>query len=146
MSTIRKRDFTLDDSAGDALGRAFRRLNRAVSTALRPYGLSAVQGNLLITLWERGPLPMGELQRAMGLSSSAFTGAVDRMEEAGLVRRVPAPSDRRSSLVEPAKWPRSRKLEVIEALLAAEDQLLAMLSQRERAQLLRLLRKVAAGD
>ncbi|MET7700768.1 MarR family winged helix-turn-helix transcriptional regulator [Streptomyces sp. NPDC005485] len=35
------------------------------------------------------------------LTSSGITRLVDRMEEAGLVSRVPAPADRRSVLVEP---------------------------------------------
>ncbi len=146
MRNIRKRDLRLENSAGYALGRAFRRLNRAVSGALRPLGLSGVQGNVLITLWERGRMPVGELQKTTGLSSSAFTGALDRMEAAKLVRRVPAPSDRRSFLVEPARWSSDRKLDVIEALLEAEREFLGSLDRSERAQLLRLLTKVAEGS
>lgn len=141
------RDRDLGKSVGNALGRAFRRLNRTVSAALRPQGLSAVQGNLLLALWAQGPTPMGALQRGLGLSSSAFTGAIDRMERAGHVRRVPAPNDRRSFLLEPAPWPRARRAELIEALLAAEDEFLAPLAARERAELLRLLAKLAdAGE
>ena len=135
----------LERSVANELGRAFRRLNRTVSAALRGHRLSAIQANILITLWARGPTPIGELQKAMGLSSSAFTGALDRMQAAALVRRVPAPSDRRSLLVEPARWPASRKRAVIEALLDAEDEFLAPLAAGERASLLGLLRKVASA-
>lgn len=137
----RRRD--LERSVANELGRAFRRLNRTVSAALRAHGLSAIQANILVTLWARGPTPIGALQKAMGLSSSAFSGAIGRMERAGLVRRLPSPSDRRSLLVEPAPWAASRKGAVIEALLDAEDEFLAPLDAAQRTSLLGLLRAVA---
>ena len=82
----------------------------------------------------------------MAFSSSVFTSAIDRMERAKIVRRVPAPSDRRSFLVEPAKRSGPRRMEVIETLLEAEDEFLGVLDRRERAQLLRLLTKIGGAD
>ncbi len=140
------RKVKLEDSIGHELGRAFRRLNRAVSAALQPYGMSAVQGSILITLWARGPMPIGELQRAMSFSSSALTGAIDRMERADLVRRTASPSDRRSLLVEAVKWPAPRRRALLEALLAAEEELLAAFARSERKQLLGLLRRLSAEE
>jgi DNA-binding MarR family transcriptional regulator len=64
------------------------------------------------------------------------------MEGAGLLRRVPSTSDRRSFLVEPVRWPHARRVEVIDALVAAEDEFLAGLDRSERGQLLALLRKI----
>ena len=142
MRDTRKRNIRLEDSVGHELGRAFRQLNRGVSAALRPHGLSAVQGSILITLWAHGPMSIGELQKTMAFSSSAFTGAVDRMERADLVKRIPSPSDRRSFLLEPVRWGAARRRAVLEALLEAEDGLLSGLDRKERAQLLRLLRKI----
>ena len=151
MRDIRKREDSrtaraarrpLDQSVGYELGRAFRRLNRHVAAAVRQHGISAAQVNILLTLWARGPTPIGELQELLAFSSSAFTGALDRMESAGLLRRVPSPRDRRSFLVEPASWPGARRVEVIDALVAAEDEFLADLTRAERVQLLELLRKI----
>lgn len=147
MRNIRKRESrSLEDSIGHHLGRAFRRMNRAISMKLREHKLSAVQGNILLTLWVSGPQPVGELQRGVGLSSSAFTGAIDRMEEAGLLRRVPSETDRRSFLIEPANWSGSRRAEVLASLVAAEDEFLTVLGKREREQLLGLLRKLGGDD
>ena len=42
----------------------------------------------------------GQLARWAELSSGAMTNRLDRLEEAGLVRRVPDPDDRRGVLVE----------------------------------------------
>ena len=108
--------------------------------------MSASQANVLLTLWAQGPLPIGELQAQLALSSSAFTGALDRMEKADLVRRVPSPSDRRSVIVEPVVWSSARRNELLDALLAAEDEFLTALSKTERASLLELLRKIGGGD
>ncbi|MGZ6060303.1 MAG: MarR family winged helix-turn-helix transcriptional regulator [Myxococcaceae bacterium] len=44
-------------------------------------------------------IPMNELAERILYSKSGFTRVVDRMEEAGLVRRVRPPHDRRSILV-----------------------------------------------
>ena len=44
-------------------------------------------------------IPMNELAEQILYSKSGFTRVVDRMEEAGLVRRVRPPHDRRSILV-----------------------------------------------
>ena len=134
----------LEESVGYELGRAFRRLSRAVSAALRPHGLSAAHANILLALWAHGPMTVGALQELLDFSSSAFSGALDRMEKAELVRRVPSPTDRRSFLVEPIPFSRARRSSVIEALGAAEDAFLAGIDAGERAQLLALLRRI--GD
>jgi DNA-binding MarR family transcriptional regulator len=47
-----------------------------------------------------GPLPIGHLAQATGLSSAATTKLVDRLENKGFVRRVRDGGDRRRVLVE----------------------------------------------
>jgi DNA-binding MarR family transcriptional regulator len=58
------------------------------------HGLSVVQLRLLGVLRDRTP-GMQELARHLGLDKSSMTGLVDRAERRGLVRRAPAPNDRR---------------------------------------------------
>jgi DNA-binding MarR family transcriptional regulator len=48
----------------------------------------------------RGPLSMGELASALTIDAPNATAVVDDLEELGLVRRRPHPSDRRAKLVE----------------------------------------------
>src|SRR3569832_464356 len=78
----------------------FRLANRATNRAVVDFELSGEQAHVLIALWEMGPVTIGALQRELSLSSATLTGAIDRMEKAELVRRVPAPDDRRASLIE----------------------------------------------
>jgi DNA-binding MarR family transcriptional regulator len=56
----------------------------------------------------------GELARAAGLTSGAVTAVIDRLERAGLARRVADPSDRRRVRVEatPELWERTSALMV----------------------------------
>lgn len=131
-------DDRLDASVANALVRLFRLVNRVHNRTLKPTGLSAEQAHVLSVLWMRGAMTMGQLQRELALSSATLTGAIDRMEAQGLVRRVPSPDDRRAFVLEPKIPPRKRTQ--IEALVAAgEEQCFGMLSVKERAELLRLL-------
>ena len=45
----------------------------------------------------------GKLAADLRLSSGAMTNRLDRMEAAGLIRRLPDPNDRRGTLVEPTE-------------------------------------------
>jgi DNA-binding MarR family transcriptional regulator len=55
-----------------------------------------------------GAMPAGRLAELTGLTTAAVTGIIDRLEEAGYVRRVDDPKDRRRTIVEPI---RNKKLE-----------------------------------
>jgi DNA-binding MarR family transcriptional regulator len=117
-------------------------MTRAHNRALKPFGLSAVQGQILGTLWDQGAMTIGELQRCLALGSSTLTGALDRMERAELLRRVPVPGDRRAFRLEPAAWPLKRKQAVVEVARSTDEELFRALSAAERRELGRLLAKV----
>ena len=65
----------------------------------RRAAVSSLDLHALEHIEERGAVTPGELQGLVGLSSGAVTGLIDRLEQAGWVRRVPNPGDRRSVLV-----------------------------------------------
>ncbi len=138
-------DDRLAGSLGYALVRAFRRVNRDCNNLLRPFGLSAEQAHILVLLWFEGPMKVGELQRALVLSSGTLTGAIDRMQKAGLVRRTRDGADKRAFRIEPAPFDARRRKAVVRALLGFEASGFPSLTARERRDLLRLLTKVAAG-
>jgi len=137
------RDKRLATSLGIGLVLAFRRINRATGRALRGTGLTPEQGHILLVLWLDGSMKIGQLQRALMLSSATLTGAIDRMERAGLVRRVPDPDDRRSWRLEPTGLDARARAKVETALEAMEADTFRALTAAERRELLRLLHKVA---
>lgn len=61
-----------------------------------------------------GSMPAGRLAELTGLTTAAVTGIIDRLEEAGYVRRANDPKDRRRTIVEPVRNNKlERKLEAI---------------------------------
>ena len=83
---------------------------------------------------------------ALILSSGAMTNRLDRLEEAGLVERLPDPDDRRGRLV--ALTARGREVvdEAVATHLANEERLLSGLTPAEREQLAELLRKLLLSE
>lgn len=138
-------DNRLRDSLGYALVRVFRQVNREHGRAVAAHGITAEQAHVLLVLWLEGPQKVGELQRFLALSSGTLTGALDRLEAAGLVRRRPDPDDRRAFRVEPVAMA-ARRRHAIEAVVAdTEARCFGGLRPAERARLLKLLHKVSAG-
>jgi DNA-binding MarR family transcriptional regulator len=78
-------------------------LDRAMNQTLAEFGLDRGEWHLLGALRRSGPpyrRSPGQLADDIGLSSGAMTNRLDRLEEAGLVRRLPDPDDRRGLKVE----------------------------------------------
>lgn len=50
-------------------------------------------------MWNENNLKANELGRRAGLEPSTMTGLLDRMENAGLLKRAPDPLDRRASKI-----------------------------------------------
>jgi DNA-binding MarR family transcriptional regulator len=64
-------------------------------------GLNSTDYRCWQALCDAGPLSAGRLAALVGLTTSAMTGIVDRLEKAGLVLRRADPHDRRRVIVEP---------------------------------------------
>ncbi len=74
-------------------------LNRA-ATALRPLGLTFARYQVLGMLRWTGPMSLGSVGHRLWITAATVTSAVDRLERAGLSRRVAHPVDGRVTLVE----------------------------------------------
>jgi DNA-binding MarR family transcriptional regulator len=64
------------------------------------FGLSESDIETLEALIDVGASTAGRLSELTGLTSGAVTRVIDRLEQAGFVRRVPDPADRRRVIVE----------------------------------------------
>jgi DNA-binding MarR family transcriptional regulator len=74
-----------------------RRFSVAERADVACCGVTVAQAAALETLLREGPLPQGALSRRLGVTPSTLSRNVDRLEEAGLVRRQQDPGDGRSS-------------------------------------------------
>lgn len=74
---------------------ALLRLNRQLRRELRDLGVTGGQATLLALIAHSPGVGVGELAQRENMSSPGMTGHVQRLEQAGLVRRVPSETDRR---------------------------------------------------
>ena len=88
----------------DSVIRSLRRVNLQGSffgqTVAIRFGLSESDVEAIEVLLDTGAATAGRLSELMGLSSGAVTRVIDRLEQAGYVRRVTDPADRRRVVVE----------------------------------------------
>ncbi|MER5974584.1 MarR family transcriptional regulator [Streptomyces sp. NPDC002055] len=106
--------------------------------------LTASQGKCL-TVLRRGPSAMRVLAHTLTCDASNITGIVDRLEERGLVRREPSPSDRRiKNVVLTAEG--ERVTDTIRAKMHATQEGLDRLSDQERDSLYTLLERVFLSE
>jgi DNA-binding MarR family transcriptional regulator len=101
-------------------------------------GLHITDHKCLDFIYRFGAMPAGRLAELTGLTTGAITGIIDRLEEAGYVRRTNDPKDRRRTIVEPT---RNKKLEKkIEVLfIPLRDRVHKLLSSYSDSELAFLL-------
>jgi DNA-binding MarR family transcriptional regulator len=95
---------TMNRDQIDSVLRSLRRVNLQGSlfgqTVAIRFGLSESDIEALEVLIDSGSATAGTLSDLMGLTTGAVTRVIDRLEQAGYVRRVPDPADRRRVIVE----------------------------------------------
>jgi DNA-binding MarR family transcriptional regulator len=122
-----------------------RRLHRMLDETLAEFGLSDGEWKALTHLRMDGPphrKPVGKLAQWADLSSGAMTNRIDRLEGAGLVKRVPDPEDRRGVLVELTDAGLRTWEESVSAQAEKESLIASALSEDEKKQLNALLRRL----
>jgi DNA-binding MarR family transcriptional regulator len=83
-----------------ALARVTAADRRLRSAAADHLGLPAADFDAVRYLAEAGPVPAGRIAEAMGITTGAVTGLVDRLERAGWVERARHELDRRQVVVQ----------------------------------------------
>ena len=134
----------VDVSGMHVVGRILRlaaRIDAATQENFSRFGLAPGWFDLLATVRRAGrPLSPGALVDACMLTSGGMTGRIDRMERAGLVRRLPAPEDRRGVLVDLTDEGRDVVDRALVAHMEVVEGLIASLTPAEREALGGLLR------
>lgn len=94
----------MDFEQADALNQAIRLLtlrHRArAASLLAPLGLHPGQEALLLELDRVGPMIQAQLSDALGCEPPSITLMARKLEASGHIRRTPAPTDKRASIVE----------------------------------------------
>jgi DNA-binding MarR family transcriptional regulator len=96
-------------------GRAFERMLKESEVD----AFNGAQGRILYVLWEHEQLSITQVGKLTSLAKTTLTGMLDRMEESGLVERIPDKNNRRQIFVritEKAKEFREKYDEVSEQM------------------------------
>ena len=104
--------------------------------------ISVPQMLILELLQRRSPCIMSELASSLSITTSAVTGLIDRMERAGLVRRVRDPKDRRAIRVETTPKGAAMIREVLRQKERNFQQVLERLPAAKRRTYLQLLEDI----
>jgi DNA-binding MarR family transcriptional regulator len=143
-----ERDPQLDASALEVAGRLLlcaAYLERALVAALRPFGLSFGDFDVVNTLRRRGDpegTNPGDLARSSLITTGAMTSRLDRLERAGLITRSPSPSDRRAVLVRLTGRGERLAEQALHAVIAADEEFLEPLGPRQRDSVAALLKRL----
>src|ERR671931_41127 len=148
LESIRERLPMLDpevEGLVDRIGGVNRRLPPHLDETLADFGLDYAEYKLLGLLSREGEVfrsSPGKLARLMELSSGAMTNRLDRLEQAGLVRRLPDPNDRRGIQVELTEKGKRLYEDGIGVQGRKEALVAAALTDAEKKQLNALLRRL----
>ena len=130
----------MSESTGDLLFGAARRLRREFGAALLEADVTPAQARALRHVMESGSMRPSMLAERLHIAARSATEVVDALEARGLVERGPDPDDRRATLVRPTEAARAELAEVDRVRREQSERFLAVLSERDRRTLDRILR------
>jgi DNA-binding MarR family transcriptional regulator len=131
-------DPKLDSSSLEVVGRLIlctRYHERAVLGALQQFGLSIADFDVLNTLRRVGDAQGGrpaDMARYSLITTGAMTSRLDRLERAGLIRRLPDPADRRGVLVRLTAQGSKVARQALHEVVAANEAFLKPLNSHQR--------------
>lgn len=131
------------DRLGYLVKHAFVLMEELNDRALAPFDLTGRELALLMTLADLGSPSQQEAAEALHIDRTTMVAYVDLLESKGFVERRPDPSDRRRNVVELTDLGRRALRKGRQASDAAEQELLAPLSEVDRRRLRQALSAIA---
>jgi DNA-binding MarR family transcriptional regulator len=131
-----------DETLSEAFGAVARQLRDISHDFLAPWDISPSQLRALRVLTRHGEMRLTELSGHLHIAPRSTTEVVDALQARGLVQRRPDPGDRRATLVKVT----DHGADVLDAIRLARgteaERAFDRLSQTDRADLARILRKL----
>src|ERR1700732_2612260 len=124
------------------LWKAAHAIERNASRSVSALGLGRSDFAVLEVLLHKGPQPVNIIGRKVQLTSGSITAAVDRLESRKLLRRTADAKDGRSRIVQLTGKGRHLIERAFQKHARDLEQTMAVLRSGERAELVRLLKKV----
>lgn len=124
------------------LGRAAKAIDSADRASIASTGLNVSDFSILEALLHKGPMPINTIGEKVLLTSGSMTAAANRLEKKDLVQRIKDASDGRCYYLHLTKTGRELIKHTFKTHAENLEQVVDVLSDVERSQLVRLLKKV----
>lgn len=132
----------IDDLPGHYIRRLHQISVGVFLQELADLGITPVQYAALQTVANQPGIDQRTLARLIALDASTTGGVVDRLEQRGALERRTAPADRRARQLWLTEAGEQLLADAVPAMLSAQQLILAPLTDRQRADFMRLLRLV----
>jgi len=130
------------NSVGFLLAKAYQRACALYKEQFEAYDLTPQQFGLLRFLWEEDGITQVELSSRSQIDRTTIGGLIDRLEQSGLLVRLPHRSDRRAHLIRLTDAGRSLKDELLPLGEELQRRILSPLSVEEVERLIAILQKM----
>ena len=137
---------SLAELAGFLLAKAHALFHDRADQVLGPGELGLKHFGCLTVISDEGRLSQQYLCERMRVDRTTMVGVVDDLEAAGLVDRRRNPDDRRAYALEATDAGRAWIAEKRGALMAAQEQILSVLTEAEERQLVAILQRLLVRE
>jgi DNA-binding MarR family transcriptional regulator len=135
-----------EDGLAELFWTVARELRHRTRDALTPWQITPSQFRALSVLIREEPQRLSDLAEHLRIAPRSATEVVDHLERQGLVERRPDTADRRATLVATTGKGRAAGDDLREARQVEAGRYFSTLSEKDREDLARILRKlVSAG-
>ena len=124
------------------LWKAAKAVEKVDMASIAQTGLGLSEFSIMEALLHKGPLPINRLGEKVLLTSGSMTAAINRLQIKGLVKRIQDPSDGRCFYVHLTKKGRKTITTVYTKHEKNLEKIAGVLSDNERQELIRLLKKI----
>ena len=100
------------------------------------------QKRILMILFESGSMTQSELTQKLGIKPGSASEVIGKLEWAGMIKRTPSQSDRRTADLELTETGRSEAKKAFEQQRLRHEMMFKCLSEEEKKPLLFLLEKI----
>jgi DNA-binding MarR family transcriptional regulator len=121
------------------LSKAYQKGNKLVQNRLSPYGLTNTQYLVLEVLWNNNGIIAADIGKLLNVDKATLSGILDRMNEAGWLRKEADPNDMRVFHIFPSQKAMALEKTLRREREAANNDLLSGFTMDEKILLRRLL-------
>jgi len=136
----------LEQCLNFVLTKAQHNVHQLFKAELAPFGVTPGQYGVLRCLWDENGQTARKLAERLVLDGSTLTGILDRMEQKGLIEKLPDPKDRRALQVILTETGRELKKPLTQAITTANEKALLKLNYKQAEFLKEMLEDIATVE